>query len=119
MLGCLNRALRAAPGCILVVPTRGVMNRGVADWRRALLTTSTSPAAQPLTTVRGHENMDAKARRPGADHHRRYAGHQGMVGSNVHQRTVDYPEEWANGYNVLLDSEELVTVRADQVEEPG
>ena len=49
----------------------------------------------------------------------KYTGQSGKVESNVCQRTVDYPEEWANGYNVLLDSEELVTVRADQVEEPG
>ena len=28
---------------------------------------------------------------------------------------MDYPDEWANGYHVMLDSEELVTVRWDQV----
>ena len=31
------------------------------------------------------------------------------------QRTVDYPDELANGYHVMLDTEELVTVRCDQV----
>jgi hypothetical protein len=35
----------------------------------------------------------------------------------VYQRTGDYPGEWANGHHVMLDSEELVTVRWDQVEE--
>ena len=28
----------------------------------------------------------------------KYAGHTGTVESNVHQRTVDYPEESANGF---------------------
>ena len=45
----------------------------------------------------------------------KYAGHTGTVESNVHQRTVDYPDEWSNGYHVMLDAEELVTVRWDQV----
>ena len=35
---------------------------------------------------------------------------------NVYQKTMDYPDEWANGYHTMLDTEELVTVRADQVE---
>ena len=46
----------------------------------------------------------------------KYAGQTGTVESNVHQKTVDYPDEWANGYHVMLDTEELVTVRWDQVE---
>ena len=46
----------------------------------------------------------------------KYAGQTGTVESNVFHRTVDYPDEWANGYHVMLDSEELVTVRWDQVE---
>ena len=46
----------------------------------------------------------------------KYAGHRGTIESNVYQRTVDYPDEWANGYHVVLDSEELVTVRANQVD---
>ena len=45
----------------------------------------------------------------------KYAGYQGMVEANVYQKTVDYPEEWANGYHVMLDTEELVTVRWDQI----
>ena len=45
----------------------------------------------------------------------KYAGHKGTVEANVYQRTVDYSDEWANGYHVMLDSEELVTVRWDQV----
>jgi hypothetical protein len=36
--------------------------------------------------------------------------------ANVYQRIADYPDEWANGYHVMLDIEELVTVRWDQVE---
>ena len=46
----------------------------------------------------------------------KYAGHRGTVEANVYQKTVDYPGEWANGFHVMLDSEELVTVRWDQVE---
>ena len=46
----------------------------------------------------------------------KYAGHLGTIESNVHQRTEDYPDELANGYHVMLDTEELVTVRWDQVE---
>ena len=41
----------------------------------------------------------------------KYAGHTGTVESNVYQRTVDYPDEFSDGYHVMLDSEELVTVR--------
>ena len=47
----------------------------------------------------------------------KYAGRTGRVDSNVFQRTVDYPSELANGFHVMLDTEELVTVRWDQVEE--
>ena len=46
----------------------------------------------------------------------KYAGQTGTVESNVHQKTVDYPDEWANGYHVMLDTEELVTVQWEQVE---
>ena len=46
----------------------------------------------------------------------KFAGHTGTVDSNVHQRTVDYPDESANGYHVMLDTEELGTVRWEQVE---
>ena len=34
----------------------------------------------------------------------KFAGHTGTVDSNVHQRTVDYPDESANGYHVMLDT---------------
>ena len=37
------------------------------------------------------------------------------VESNVHQRTVDYPGEFHNGFHVMLDTEELVMVRWEQV----
>ena len=46
----------------------------------------------------------------------KYAGHLGTVESNVHQRTVDCPEDLHNGFHVMLDTEELVT-RWNQVEE--
>ena len=49
----------------------------------------------------------------------KYAGHRGTVEANVYQKTVDYPDEWANGYHVMLDSDEIVTVRWDQVEAVG
>ena len=40
----------------------------------------------------------------------KYAGHTGVIESNVHQRTVDFPDDLANGHHVMLDSEELVLV---------
>jgi len=46
----------------------------------------------------------------------KYAGRIGRVESNVYQKTMDYPDEWSNGYHVMLDTEELVTVRWDQVD---
>ena len=46
----------------------------------------------------------------------KYAGQHGTVESNVYQRTVDYPGALANGFHVMLDTEELVTVRWDQVD---
>ena len=45
-----------------------------------------------------------------------YEGHRGTVEANVYQKTVDYPNEWSNGYHVMLDTEKLVTVRLDQVD---
>ncbi len=45
----------------------------------------------------------------------KYAGHTGAVESNVYQRTVDYPDELANGHHIMLETGELVTVRHDQV----
>jgi len=47
----------------------------------------------------------------------KYGGHTGTVESNVYQRTVDYPDEFASSYHVMLDTEELVTIRWDQVVE--
>ena len=47
----------------------------------------------------------------------KYAGHTGTVESNVYQRPVDYPDEWFNGHHVMPDTEELVTVRWEQVNE--
>ena len=46
----------------------------------------------------------------------KYDGQKGTVESNVHQKSVDYPDELANGFHVMLDTDELVTVRWDQVE---
>ena len=44
-----------------------------------------------------------------------YKGHRGTAEANVYEKTVDFPDEWSNGYHVMLDTEELVTVRWDQV----
>ena len=46
----------------------------------------------------------------------KYAGHK-TVEANVYQKTADYPHEWANGYHVMLDTEDLVTVRCGREEE--
>jgi len=46
----------------------------------------------------------------------KYAGHLGTVESNVYQRAVDYPGKLANGFHVMPDAGELVTVGCDQVE---
>ena len=46
----------------------------------------------------------------------RYAGRTGTVDANVFQRTVDYPEEFAAGFHLVLDDETWVTVRRAQVE---
>ena len=48
----------------------------------------------------------------------RYEGHRGVVDSAVFQRTVDYPDELAPGYHVVLEDGTVVTVRWDQVK-PG
>ena len=48
----------------------------------------------------------------------RYKGHQGAVDSAVFQRTVDYPDEFAPGYHVVLEEGPVTTVRWDQVK-PG
>ena len=46
----------------------------------------------------------------------KFAGHTGVIESNVYQRTVDYPDELFNGHHVMLDTGVLVTVRWEQVE---
>jgi len=45
----------------------------------------------------------------------RYKGHTGVVDSAVFQRTVDFPDEYAPGYHVVLETGPVVTVRGDQV----
>ena len=45
----------------------------------------------------------------------RYKGHTAVVDSAVFQRTVDYPDELAPGYHVVLDTGPVVTVRWDQL----
>jgi hypothetical protein len=42
-------------------------------------------------------------------------GAVGVVDSAVFQRTIDYPNEYAAGYHVVLDYERVVTVRWHQV----
>jgi len=37
------------------------------------------------------------------------------VESIIDQRPMDYPEEFLNGFHIMLDTEELVTVRWEQV----
>ena len=46
----------------------------------------------------------------------KYAGYTGTVKSNVHQRSADYPDDLYNGFHMMLDTEELVTVRWDQID---
>lgn len=45
----------------------------------------------------------------------KYAGANGTVDSCAFQRTVDYPDEYAPGYHVVLDDGTVVTARWDQV----
>jgi ribosomal protein L24 len=45
----------------------------------------------------------------------KYKGHQGAIEGKVHQRTVDYPDRYADGFQVMLDSGVVVVVRAEQV----
>lgn len=60
--------------------------------------------------------MDATTRRRITIITGKYAGQTRKIESNAYQKTVDYADEWANGYHAMLDTEELVTVRWDQVE---
>jgi hypothetical protein len=46
----------------------------------------------------------------------KYTGHRGVIEANVFQITEDHPGELANGYHVMLDTDDLVTIRQDQVE---
>ena len=46
----------------------------------------------------------------------RYKGCTGLVDSAVFQRTMEYPDEYAAGYHVILDDGTVVTVRVEQVE---
>ena len=45
----------------------------------------------------------------------KYSGHRGTVDSNVHQPTVDFPDEFANCYRAMPDRDGLVTVRWNEV----
>lgn len=42
-------------------------------------------------------------------------GHRGTVEANVYQKTVDYPTQLSNGYHIIFDTDELVTLRWVQV----
>lgn len=44
-----------------------------------------------------------------------HSGQTGTVESNVYQKTVDYPNVLSNGFQVMLDTEEVVTLRWDQI----
>ena len=37
----------------------------------------------------------------------KYAGQTGTVEANVYQRIVDFPNEFNNGFHVMLDTEKL------------
>ena len=45
----------------------------------------------------------------------RYQDSADVVDSAVFQRTVDYPDEYAPGYHVVLDTGQVITVRWDPV----
>ena len=34
----------------------------------------------------------------------------------MYQQTLDYPDEFGNGFHVMLDGGVLITIQADQVE---
>jgi|Marorgknorr_s2lv_3_1036020.scaffolds.fasta_scaffold06211_3 hypothetical protein len=53
---------------------------------------------------------------PSGSHRGRGTGDGGIIESNVHQRAVDFPGEFAVGFHVWLDSGLVVVVRADQVQ---
>ena len=45
----------------------------------------------------------------------KYTGRIGTMESNVYQRTVDYPNDLSNGFQVMLDAGDVVILRWDQV----
>ena len=45
----------------------------------------------------------------------RHQGCAGVVDSAVFQRSVDYPDDNAPGYHVILDTKEVTTFRWDQL----
>ncbi len=45
-----------------------------------------------------------------------FAGSSGVVDSAVFQRPFDNPSEYVSGYHVILESEEVVTLRRDQLD---
>ena len=47
---------------------------------------------------------------------RNYTGHTEIVASNVYQKTVEYPGEFADGCHFMLGNEELVTVQWERLE---
>ena len=66
---------------------------------------------------RQDHDVDEKAWRQGDHNSGKYAGRKGTVEANVYQRTADYPDEFNNGYHIMLDTQKLVKVRHDQVVE--
>lgn len=64
-----------------------------------------------------HENIDATTWRPGEDHQREVRWAERHGGKQRLPEDRGFPDEWFNGHHVMLDTEELVTVRWDQVEE--
>ena len=46
----------------------------------------------------------------------KYAGQLVTIENKVYERTVDYPDEYLNDFNVMLDTEGLVTVRWEQMD---
>ena len=48
----------------------------------------------------------------------KHRGQLGAIESNVFQKSVYYPGDLSNGFQVMLDTEEVVNVRWDQVDGP-
>ena len=86
------------------------------------LTTQVEAGVKQTRRGRPQEKIDRAVRQAYKDVLFLFYLHQQVNGklvieSDVYQRTVHYPDEWANGYHVMFDSEELVTARVDQVDE--